>query len=158
MRYVVCWSVLASAAFLAGCGRGEDVSGRQPVFPVSGTVKYKGRPVAGADVTFVCNEKEKSAFGRTDDNGNFQLTTYSANDGAVAGKHVVVVVKSAAAPPVTSVEPDDPNYDPIALAKTPPPRLKSEFPARYSDPKKSDLIAVVNAEGGNTEMVLELKD
>ena len=55
-------------------------------------------------------------------------------------------------------EPEDPAYDPIALSRMPPPRMKSEFPDRYSDPKRSDLIAIVNPDNTNTEMVLDLKD
>lgn len=159
MRHVVLVLAIASTAFV-GCGGGaEKAASRLAVYPVSGTLKFKGRPIAGADITFVCAEKDKSAFGRTDDQGNFQLTTYSGNDGAVDGKHVVVVSKPDVGPVVKGLDPEDPAYDPIALSRMPPPRPKtSEFPARYTDVKKSDLIAVVTPDANNTALVLELKD
>jgi len=159
MRHSALLSSALACALLAGCGGGgeEAPTNRLPVYPVSGTVKFNGQPVAGADVTFVSTDKDKSAFGRTDEQGNFQLTTYSANDGAVEGKHTVVVVKGAPAAPTNQIEPEDPRYDPIAITRIPPPKPKSEFPEKYSDPKKSDLIAVVNPDNTNTGMVLELK-
>jgi hypothetical protein len=160
MRPVVCFLCIVSGVF-AGCGGGgEEPAGRLPVFPVSGTVTYKGRAVGGADVTFVCSEKDKSAFGRTDEQGKFRLTTYSANDGAVEGKHVVVVSKIVPPAQTTpSYEPEDPRYDPVAVeraaVRVP---IKNDLPAKYADVKKSDLIVVVNADGNSDDLKLELKD
>ncbi len=144
---------------VSGCGKNEKTN-RLPVFKVGGTIVYKGKPVTGADVTFFCVEKDKSAFGRTDEQGHFKLTTYASNDGAVAGKHVVVVQKLEQ-PQNTFVEPpvDSPQYDPLRVEKAATAKpLKPSIPAKYSDAKKSDLIAMVNDQGGNEEMTLELKD
>lgn len=159
MRSVLCLLSMA-ALTLVGCGGAEDRGNRLPVFPVSGSVSYKGRPVVGADITFISADKNKSAFGRTDEQGRFQLTTYAPNDGAVGGKHTVVVSKI---PPTTTaaagIEPEDPRYDPFAVEKSAPKvTAKSEFPPKYADPKKSDLIVVVTEDDANKDLKLELKD
>ncbi|QDT52055.1 hypothetical protein Pan44_00630 [Caulifigura coniformis] len=159
MRHSVCFLLLVSCV-LIGCGGADQPSGRLTVYPVGGTVLYKGRPVGAADVTFICAEKDKSAFGRTDEQGKFRLTTYSSNDGAVEGKHVVVVSKIA--PPVQTspqYEPEDPRYDPVAVEKAAlRVPVKNDLPAKYMDAKKSDLIVVVNADGNSEDLKLELKD
>lgn len=143
---------------LTGCwGKGE-VKGRPKVYPISGKVVYKGEPVTGADITFICEEKERSAFGRTDSQGRFKLTTFSPNDGAVEGKHVVTVVKIEQTEAIPQPSIDDPAYDPEAVnraAAAPPP--KSLVPPKYGNAKTSDLFVVVTA-GENPEITLELKD
>lgn len=143
---------------ITGCwGKGE-VKGRPKVYPISGKVLYKGEPVTGADITFICEEKERSAFGRTDSQGRFKLTTFAPNDGAVEGKHVVTVVKVEQAEVVAQPSIEDPAYDPEAVnraAAAPPP--KTLVPAKYGNAKTSDLFVVVTA-GENPEITLELKD
>jgi hypothetical protein len=140
----------------AGCA-GKKVS-REPVFPVSGKVLYNGQPVASADVTFFCAEKERSAFGRTNDKGEFKLTTFSPNDGAVPGKHVVLVTKIQVTPATKLAETSSPAYVPPGENQsTDPVPPKNSIPAKYGDAKASDLIAIVS-DGNNPEMSLELKD
>ncbi|MES2789804.1 MAG: hypothetical protein V4719_09290 [Planctomycetota bacterium] len=149
--YVAC-SVLS-----AGCG-GKQVA-REPVFPVAGKIVYNGQPVASADVTFFCAEKDRSAFGRTNDKGEFKLTTFNPNDGAVPGKHVVIVTKIQITPAVKLAETSNTNYVPPGTNRSTdlaPP--KNSIPAKYGDAKTSDLIAIINADGKNSEMTLELKD
>lgn len=81
-----------------GCGRNSK---REPVYPVSGTILYEGQPVAAADVTFFCAEKKRSAFGRTNAQGQYKLSTFAPNDGAVAGSHVIVITKFQTVAPTT---------------------------------------------------------
>lgn len=86
---------LVACCLLVGCQR--QASDRIAVHPVSGQVKIKGKPIANALV--VLHPKTKSdpkliaARGQTDQDGNFQLTTYDANDGAAEGEYAVTVVK-----------------------------------------------------------------
>lgn len=75
-------TVLLSAA--VGCNQSKyDVS------PVSGIVKVADRPLVGAKVLFAPVAKEgsaeggKPAFGRTESDGSFHLTTYKDGDGAI---------------------------------------------------------------------------
>jgi hypothetical protein len=79
----------AGSLLVVGCWG----SGRPDVAPVRGQVTYRGKAVAGATVTFLCEGASRPAFGRTDEAGNYQLTTFEPNDGAAIGTHVVTVTK-----------------------------------------------------------------
>ncbi|GDY08705.1 hypothetical protein LBMAG52_21910 [Planctomycetia bacterium] len=151
--------VLASLV-LVGCGGSEPVGKREPVYPVSGTVTYKGQPVADADVTFLCQEKNMSSFARTDAKGKFKLTSYASFDGAPSGKQTITVSKLASAKSTTKeVDLNDPTYDPLKLvedAKAPPP--KNSIPEKYADAKTTDLFATVTADSQTPEVNLILQD
>ena len=71
----------------AGCSR----SGRPVVVPVRGQVMYEGKPLAGATLAFLCPGAPRLAVGTTDEAGNYRLTTFEPNDGAIIGSHVVTV-------------------------------------------------------------------
>jgi hypothetical protein len=81
----------ATCLTLSGC-TGSD---RPAIAPVRGQVTLDGKPIAGATVVFLCQGAPRPAVGITDSSGNFQLTTFEQNDGAVVGTHVVAVKKSA---------------------------------------------------------------
>lgn len=137
---------------LVGCGGG---AGAPPaaVYPVTGKITFKGEPVSGADITFVNNDAGRSAFGRTDGNGEFQLTTFSANDGAVEGKAVVTVSKLVVQPPTTpeaDIESEDYQPPELGQAATPAAPPTSGIPEKYADPMTSGLVAVVSKDGPNT--------
>jgi hypothetical protein len=141
---------------IVGCGGAK--ASREPIFKVSGKILYKGKPVEGANVTFMCAEKNRSAFGRTDESGAFKLTTFVSNDGAVPGKHVIVVtsLESVDSTPVAEIGTQE-YVPPTNNKSTDPVPPKNAIPAKYADIKKTDLFAVVT-EGDNPEMILELKD
>jgi hypothetical protein len=84
-------AVALAAVLAAGCA---DRLPRQKTYPVTGQVLIDGAPAAG--VTLVFHPVDKSKFkwderpqARTDDKGNFTLTTYETNDGAPAGEYKV---------------------------------------------------------------------
>jgi len=59
-----------------------------------GVVRMDGKPVPGVVVTLHPQMDDsagggKSATGITDENGQFQLSTYDINDGAIIGTHRV---------------------------------------------------------------------
>jgi hypothetical protein len=144
-------SFLVLGALAAGCGS-ETKPPPVDVYPVTGSVNYKGQPVVGADITFFNTEADRSSFGRTDDRGEYRLTTFSMNDGAVAGKHIVTITKVEAAPvtaPLPDVESID--YAPPGIGEetvvAPPP--KASIPAKYGDQQTSGLVAVVNSDAPN---------
>ena len=87
---VLSLAVLAGSALLAGC--------TPNLAPVKGHVTCNGKPVAEAQITFnpvAKNEGDleagKPATGFTDAEGNFVLSTFRANDGALIGQHHVSV-------------------------------------------------------------------
>jgi hypothetical protein len=134
-------------------------TGSDPVYPVSGVVSYGGQPVAGADVTFFNAEKNRSAFGRTNDRGEYKLTTFGSNDGAVEGTHTVTIVKLVVPPETTpAADVESEAYQPPRPGQsTQPEKPKSELPARYADRAKSGLVATISAEGRN-EVDFELSN
>lgn len=149
---------LASSLLLSGCGGGKK-SSRDPVYPVSGVVTYKGAPVPDADVMFLCKEKDRAAFARTDDQGKFRVTTFVPNDGAVAGKHIITVVKMLAAEPTVVAPVEDTAYQPPGLNQSTDAKpAKNLIPAKYASDKTTDLFATITADNNNPEVKLELKD
>jgi hypothetical protein len=81
-----------SAVTLAGCGPGQKT-----VYPVRGKiVDSAGKPAAGVLVMFhpttPPGDEALAVTGTTDDNGEFQLTTYRTGDGAPAGEYLVTIV------------------------------------------------------------------
>ena len=151
---------LVSTILFAGCGGGGAVGGadRQPVYPVTGTIKRSGAPVPDATVIFSPRGKQKEAIGRTDSEGRFTLTTYDVGDGAAAGDYLVVVLKESpvAAAPVMhgpSFDPNKPGTNPAGSATT---ASRSILPVKYASPTSTDLRATVKAEGPN-EFPFDLK-
>jgi hypothetical protein len=74
----------------AGCG------GKYTPVAVSGVVTLDGQPVEGATVYFyaVGDEKDgRPAFGTTDKDGSFRLSTMGENDGALKRPYKVVITK-----------------------------------------------------------------
>jgi hypothetical protein len=82
-------------ALFAGCAR------TPPTLPITGIVRYQGKPVKKATVGFVSPHPENGrplpAVGTTDAEGRFTLATRfsprSSPGGVVEGKHHVVVQK-----------------------------------------------------------------
>jgi hypothetical protein len=73
----------------AGCG-----PQRLKTYPVEGRVVFSdGSPVHTGSVEFRSRNHDVRAHGSIDRDGNFRLTTYRPEDGAVAGEHDCVVVQ-----------------------------------------------------------------
>jgi len=81
--------VLLCVFFIPGCS-----DGRLKTFPVKGKVLFKtGSTVHVGTVELKSREHGVQARGIIDQDGNFLLTTYTEDDGAVAGMHDCVVVQ-----------------------------------------------------------------
>ncbi len=129
--------------FLAGCSSTTTdkwTEERPEVHPVEGVVLYQGEPVEGATVVFRSESEQVAAYGTTDSEGRFSLTTYDEGDGAVAGEHQVRITKieTEEAP-----APADPEANPA------PPKETNLLPAKYGNFQTSTLTAEVTAEGTN---------
>jgi hypothetical protein len=82
---------LMGLMLLPGCG-GPSMA------PVTGRVTFNGKPVGEASITFAPlpksegdKEPGKAATGFTDAEGKYALSTYRNYDGALVGKHQVIV-------------------------------------------------------------------
>ena len=109
--------------FALGCGDTKKTA------LVKGRVTYKGLPVTSGTITFVPEGNAPSATGNLSPDGTYELTTYKPNDGAVLGKHSVMIV--AIDTQVTRL-PED-------RSPLPPPII----PTKYLDNNTSGLIAEV---------------
>ncbi len=81
----VCLCLIA----VGGCG------GPPKTYPVQGLVVYPdGKPVKRGTVEFevIGQKKPITATGEIAADGSFQLGTYAANDGAIAGEHRAAVI------------------------------------------------------------------
>lgn len=150
-RYVI-WMIFPLLVGLTpGCANKPD---HPAVFPVTGQVLYGGKPVEGAAVSFVGDGTARPAYGSTDAEGKFRLTTFDQGDGAIAGKHHVSVSRS-----VNTADPADDGSMEAAEKRANQPRVapKSAIPERYADWNRSDLDFTVSASGAN-DFKIELKD
>lgn len=123
-----------------------------PVHPVKGQVLFGGKPLAGALVTFHPVDESKMGAtvvrptGQTDDEGRYQLMSFTSGDGAPVGSYLVSINGVARPRSEGSVLPDPKS----AIAKT------DVLKGRYLDAKKSGLKAEVK-EGENVIPPFQLK-
>jgi hypothetical protein len=145
---------LALLPLAGGCSRyREDEWSKQwpRRVPAGGMVEFDGKPVEDATVVFVTRsadgKKEYAALGLTDAAGKFRLTTFRPKDGAIAGKHLVGIEKTAAVTttPVKGLAPEDQ-----------PKVVKNVLPEKYRVYSKSGLEAEVTEKGPN-EFVFRLE-
>lgn len=151
-------TMAATMLALAGCGGADGEGDRPPRLPVSGTITYQGAPLADAQVTFNPEAQDgTAAFGRTDAEGHYELTTFETGDGAVAGKYIVTITKYDTPPAPTAEVPEDEYVPPEASNAPAPPPPKNLAPDKYRQMHTSDLRAVVS-EGGDETFDFTLTD
>jgi predicted phosphodiesterase len=100
---------------------------KQKTQPVRGVVYLDGSPVVGAQVVFHPTgkpAKRPGADALTEGDGSFVLSTYTANDGAVAGPYAVTVTLRR--PLFTADGKPGPNLLPAKYAKVETSGLKAE--------------------------------
>lgn len=118
------------------CFVGCESSIQQRTYPTSGEVKLDGKPLAGAVIVLHAVDKtnfkwEELPQGVTDQNGKFNLFTYSSNDGAPAAEYTVGIALQQAV--------SDDGSDQVKREKN-----RVNLPSKFADPKKSGLTAKVN--------------
>ena len=129
-------ALMCLLALNLGCSSGS----KEPrVYPVKGTVLFKGEPTAGAKVAFIPVDDTEAApaWGVVDDEGRFQLTTRKHLDGAQKGEYYVTV---------SWIKPINPNSNDTDYTD-------ELLPNKYQDPKASDLIVVVDAKTNQLEPI-----
>ena len=139
------------SAAVAGCG--GAVKGAPKLYRVSGTVTYKGQPVAGAKVMFMGDGTKAPAVGVTDDAGRYSLSSL-AGSGAVEGKHVVAIMKESEPDPAAKV---NMSMEEAAEAAKKPAKTgagTSLIPAKYQKPETSGLEFVVKPESNTIPIEL----
>ena len=143
-RYLLSLALSLLALIVAaapGCS-----GGNQGLAVVKGKISYKGKPVPNGTVNFLPDDGNKpSATGEIQPDGSYALKTIMGtrpSDGAVIGKHKVVVVAMQ----------DQGSLLPEQRAALPPPIV----PAKYTHPNTSTLTADV--EDKENHIDFDLKD
>lgn len=170
MRTTIVASLMALLVMSAiGCGKTEDPN-RPKTFPVTGRVTMNGKPVEGANVTFHPASGSQTSIGVTDADGNYSLSTFSSNDGALPGQYKVSIAKyaaSAQAKPTTGPRPgelasgdldmtrdlDEGGGGAVGEASGP----KSLLPEKYANELSSGLIATVGEDPAKNKFDFDLK-
>lgn len=147
------------------CGCGGGGAGRPDLVPVTGTVMYNGKPIAGASVSFWKEGAPRPAAGITDSDGKFSLSMFDPNDGAMVGENVITVSKAAAVAPTSSDDMsamlNDPTKRTMMMEKQNDKNktkedVKPEVPVKYGDRKTTPLKETVAASGN--EFLLQLAE
>ena len=143
-------SVPVGLSALPGCGPDDGLGKR---LPVSGTVTYKGQPLASGNVSFM---PEDLSIGRPAsgviEGGSYRMTTMSPDDGVIPGKYRVAIgatekVDLGPAPAGGGM------MDQVVVAKA-ARKAKSLIPPKYNDATQSGLT--VEVPGGSYDF--DLKD
>ncbi len=142
---------------LMGCGPSSP-AGARPTAPVAVTVTYNGEAVEGATVTLISQDGEPiAAYGRTDATGVAQMKTYVEGDGAVLGKHKVLISKMETIGRGSTTEQPLEEYDPPELSRdAEAASVQYHVPPKYGSPATSDLTAEVTS--GKNELRFDLTD
>lgn len=135
-RLVVAGLLVFLSAELTGCDRHAKTA------PVKGKVTYNGKPIPRGTVLFVPLTPGPTATGRINPDGTYALTTFKNGDGAVLGKHKVVVDAKEELPRTFPQGADPP---------TPPPIV----PDKYLSHATTDLEAEV--QDGENHLDFDLK-
>lgn len=121
-------------------------SGGLETAPVKGNVTYNGKPLTYGRVSFR-PEAGSPATGEIQSDGSFTLSTYHNGDGAIVGKHLVLI---------TATEIDagkNAEQDPNTEMTVP----KSMIPEKYTSFSTSELTAEV-ANDRKNEFTFKLND
>lgn len=130
-------ALVVFALVLAGCG-----GDRLRTAPVNGTVTYKGKPVPNGTVTLIPESGGPSATGEIGSDGKFTMTTYSSGDGAVLGKHKVVIVAMQ----------DMGDKLPEERSPLPPPIVPDKYTSSATTPLTTEVV------DGDNSPVFDLTD
>lgn len=134
---------------MAGCGNNGNVT----VYPVSGTVKFNGKPMeGGGSIAFMPKGKQagKAAGGTINMDGTYSLSTYKENDGSMVGDFKVIITQETSIEPMATPDGEAPTAKP-----KPEVPADARIPAIYSDPQSSVLEAKVEAKANTIDFDLK---
>jgi hypothetical protein len=133
---------------ITGCGSDDGLGKR---YSVSGTVKYKGDPLAKGQINFLPQDGKGRGASGPIDNGNYTLSTNGDRDGALPGKYSVTILAKEL--DLTKAEARSkklgtaiPLPSDVAKANR---TAKNLVPVKYSSPDTSKLTAEVKEQSNS---------
>jgi hypothetical protein len=136
--------LLLVAVALVGCSRGPKL------VPAGGTVKYKAKPIPGADILMMSDASGPPSIGRTDDQGRFTVTT-DGKPGALVGTYRVAITAARNKREVSAGEALTMTSEQIAANR------EDLIPIKYNNFESSGLTATVGEKAAENEFSFELK-
>jgi hypothetical protein len=146
MKYALVW-LMAAVALGAASGCGSNA-----VYPVKGKITFEGKPLKGGGaITFqpTGNQAGKAAGGTIKEDGSYELMTYKAGDGSMAGEFRVVIHQSTEREPDATKDGERTGKSIAVVGKD------DRIPLLYGDPAQSPLTTKV--EKGPNELNFDLK-
>lgn len=137
------WVMIACALSICGCGGADKKNAI-----VTGAVKVDDVSVAGAIVSFSGGGGLYNAY--TDSSGRFSMNVSQSSKGIPVGEYLVSVRS------VADLIPNNARVDPPGMKSTKVESEAKTIPTRYSDFKKSELVASV-ASGKTNHFSLDLR-
>jgi hypothetical protein len=132
------WVVVLFGTAILGLGNGCRKPADNGVLPVSGQVRLNGQPLGDASITFHSDRDQIPGY--IDANGRYEL-----KPGAVAGEYRVVIGKYEGNLQAMGLDPGAVGMGGGPSGPSEPP--KQVVPARYSDPKQTELRFTVAPPG-----------
>lgn len=131
---------LLSVTAFSGCGPGNAWD---KAYPAKGVITHKGKPVKDAEIRFFpVDEKYPESvrpWAKSNENGEFVLSTYNRDDGAPTGEYKVTVI-----------------HHEIVISKETMTTKPNDLPKKYAARDTTDLTVQVG-KGETTLPPLELK-
>lgn len=131
--YLLMWAVV-----ICGCGSGKPAWER--VHPISGTLRFGGQPIAGAMLVFYPKDpsvpESVRPIGKTDASGNFDIGTYSVDDGIPTGDFDVTVT-----------------WNPLVDVGAGPAPGPNQLPIRYSNRQTSQLTVSISSDDSELKTI-----
>jgi hypothetical protein len=108
-----------------------------------------GQPLAGFTVTFISSDNKRPAWGVTDEEGSFELTTYDLKDGCLPGEYKIILTSPA--PRLSGELP--PGLVPAEVLHS-PRRVFPPIHPNYQNAENTPLRRVLPAPEGDIELDL----
>jgi hypothetical protein len=135
---------LLVAIALVGCDAGPKL------VKAGGTVKYKDKPIPGADIIMMSDANSSPSIARTDDQGRFTVTT-DGKPGAPVGSYRVAITAARNKREVSPGEALSMTSEQIAANR------EDVVPIKYNNFESSGLSAIVKDDPAANEFSFELK-
>ena len=141
-RYFSTIVLFVFVALMSGCG-----DNKLKTYRVEGTIEYKGAPLAGTTITFYpVDSGATPAFGSTDDNGRYVLSTLAGNMGAgtTPGEYTVTITKREQVPTGTRIRTGGGENEFVEMM------MKETLPAQYTTVQTTPFRVIVENKKMNT--------
>lgn len=121
-------SGLLLLALVSGCGGGKPW---ETAYPAKGVLTHKGKPVKDAELAFFpLDEKVPESVlpkAKTNEHGEFNVSTYNNGDGAPSGKYKVTAI-----------------HHEIVIKGESMTAKPNDLPKKYASKESTDLIVEIN--------------